>query len=106
VMQEMVVPQLGACDFAMRYEGQAMGAVIPAGTIVLLKAIEKDAIIPGSEYVIVSRKIVTLRIVRAGDDELQIRLVAGDRTNYDDIMLSTNDLVAVYKVVGKLIINK
>ncbi|MDE6711920.1 MAG: hypothetical protein K2J53_05935, partial [Alistipes sp.] len=62
-------------------------------------------IIPGQEYVIISRKIVTLRIVRAADSGAQLRLVAGDRKNYDDIVLSINDIIAVYKVNGKLIIN-
>ena len=59
----------------------------------------------GGEYAIVSRKIVTLRIVRAADEEDKVRLVAGDRENYDDILLNVSDIVAVYKVKGKLIIN-
>ena len=33
------------------------------------------------------------------------RLVAEDRENYDDIVLNVNDIVSVYKVKGKLIIN-
>ena len=52
-----------------------------------------------------ARKIVTLRIVRAADEEGKVRLVAGDRENYDDIVLNVNDIVSVYKVKGKLIIN-
>ena len=39
------------------------------------------------------------------DEEDKVRLVAGDRENYDDILLNVNDIVAVYKVKGKLIIN-
>ncbi|MEG1611344.1 MAG: S24 family peptidase [Alistipes sp.] len=102
----MVIPQLSACDFAMRYDGQAMGAQIPAGSTVLLKAVEKESIIPGAEYVIVSRKIVTLRIVRTVDDASQLRLVAGDSSRFDDIMLPCKEIKAVYKVVMKMIINK
>ena len=96
---------VGDCDCAMCYTGRAMGAVVPPGTVVLLRAVEIDAIIPGGEYVIVSRKIVTLRIVRAVEGEEKLRLVAGDRENYDDIMMNISDIVAVYKVKGKLIIN-
>ena len=96
---------MGACDLAMCYTGRAMGALVPPGTVVLLKAVDRDAIIPGGEYAIVSRKIVTLRIVRAADEEDKVRLVAGDRENYDDILLNVSDIVAVYKVKGKLIIN-
>ena len=60
---------------------------------------------PGGEYVFVSRKIVTLRIVRLADGEDKLRLVAGDRENYDDIILNVSDISSVYKVKGKLIIN-
>ena len=101
----LVVPPVGACDLAMCYTGRAMGNIVPPGTVVLLKAVDRDAIIPGGEYVIVCRKIVTLRIVRAADEEGKVRLVAGDRENYDDIVLNVNDIVSVYKVKGKLIIN-
>ena len=101
----LVVPPVGACDLAMCYTGRAMGNIVPPGTVVLLKAVDRDAIIPGGEYVIVCRKIVTLRIVRAADEEGKVRLVAGDRENYDDIVLNVNDIVLVYKVKGKLIIN-
>lgn len=48
---------VGDCDLAMVYNGRAMGAVVPPGTIVLLKAIDADAIIPGEEYVIVCQKL-------------------------------------------------
>ena len=54
---------------------------------------------------IISRKIVTLRIVRTAESGKRLRLVAGDKENYDDIMLNVNDIMAVYKVKGKLIIN-
>ena len=89
----------------MSYTGRAMGDRVPPGTIVLLKAVDRDAIIPGEEYVIVCRKIVTLRIVRAAEEEGKVRLVAGDREHYDDIVLNDSDIVSVYKVKAKLIIN-
>lgn len=101
----LVLPMIGDCDFAMCYSGRAMGDLIPPGTVVLLKAVDRDAIIPGGEYVIVSRKIVTLRIVRTVEGEDKLRLVAGDREHYDDILMNVNDIVSVYKVKGKLIIN-
>ncbi len=102
---DVVMPQVGDCDLAMVYSGRAMGRSIPAGTVVFLKNIERDEIIPGEEYVIISRKIVTLRIVRAADGEHRLRLVAGDSKNYDDIILNVSDIRNVYKVKGKLIIS-
>ena len=77
----LMVPQAGQCDLAMCYMGRAMGPAI------------------------VSRKIVTLRIVRLSDGEDKLRLVAGDKENYDDIILNVSDIKSVYKVKGKLIIN-
>lgn len=102
----LLIPPIGSCDFAMRYEGRAMGALLPAGSVVLLRVVDRDAIIPGGEYVIVSRKIVTLRIVRSGPEKGQWRLVAGDKDNFDDIVLKNSEIEKVYRVVGKLIINK
>lgn len=102
---DVVMPQVGDCDLAMVYSGRAMGRSIPAGTVVFLKNIERDEIIPGEEYVIISRKIVTLRIVRVADGEHRLRLVAGDSKNYDDIILNVSDIRNVYKVKGKLIIS-
>ncbi len=96
---------VGDCDLAMRYEGHAMGDRIPAGSVVLLKATDPESIIPGSEYVIITQKIVTLRIVRTADEEGKLRLVAGDRRKFDDILLPASEIKALYKVKGILIIN-
>lgn len=101
----LIVPPAGDCDLAMCYSGRAMGAAVPPGTVVLLKSVDRDAIIPGGEYVIVCRKFVTLRVVRTADEDGKVRLVAGDRENYDDILLNISDIVSVYRVKGKLIIN-
>lgn len=101
----VILPMVGDCDCAMCYTGRAMGSVVPPGTVVLLKAVDMDEIIPGGEYVVVSRKFVTLRIVRVVEGEEKLRLVAGDRENYDDMLLNVSDVIAVYKVKGKLIIN-
>ena len=102
---ELIVPGMDDCELAMLYSGRAMGQSVPPGTVVFLKNIDRDEIIPGGEYVIISRKIVTLRIVRAADSGARLRLVAGDKKNYDDIVLNINDIMAVYKVKGKLITN-
>lgn len=99
------LPQPVYADFAMEYCGRAMGELTPAGTIVLLQKIDPDAMIPGSECVIVSKKIVTLRIVRAVVGEETLRLEAVDRDRFDDIVLPKQDVEVVYVVRGKLIIN-
>lgn len=102
---DLMIPPLADCDLAMLYTGRVMGHVTPAGTIVLLKKWPTDAIIPGEEYVIVSQKIVTLRIVRTTERGDEVRLVAGDREHYDDMVLPLGQIEALFRVRGKLIIN-
>ena len=101
----LVAAPVGECDLAMVYTGRAMGLLVPPGTVVLLKAVEREAIIPGEEYVVVCRKIVTLRVVRAAETEGKYRLVAGNRDDFDDIVVDAGDIVSIYKVKGKLIVN-
>lgn len=101
----LVIPGLPQCDFAMRYDGREMGDALPAGSIVLLLAADKEMMIPGAEYVIVSRKIVTLRTVFPAADGHKWRLAVANNEDLDDIILTSNAIEAVYKVVGKLILN-
>lgn len=100
---ELMIPGLEDCDLAMLYMGEAMSPRIPAGTVVFLKKTGVDEIIPGGEYVIVSGKVVTLRFVRAADDQRFWRLAACDRSLFDDITVRKESVDAVYKVRGKLI---
>lgn len=102
--EELLLPGLADCDLAMIYMGEAMSPRIPAGTVVFLKRVDADEIIPGGEYVIVCGKVVTLRFVRSADEEGLWRLAACDRTLFDDIIVRKEAIEAVYKVRGKLII--
>lgn len=106
VRQWMCVPQLPDCEFAINYMGAEMGDRLPMGSVVLLKKMDAAAIIPGREYVIITKKIVTLRIVRAGGDREHLRLVAFDRANFDDIEVPMSEVEALYAVQGKLIVTK
>lgn len=99
---EVLLPMLADCDLAMLYNGKAMSTTIPSGSVVFLKKITPDAIIPGLEYVVVCKKNVTLRIVRTAEHEDEWRLVATDRENFDDLFVKTADIEAVYRVVGVL----
>ncbi len=98
-------PMLPKCDFAMCYKGRVMGDVIPVETVVFLRAVDREAIIPGDTYVIVTPKFTALRIVRLGDAQDKLCLIAGDRENYDDMQIALSDVTAAYRVVGKLIVN-
>ncbi len=101
----IVAPIAGDCDIAMRYMGRAMGSVTPVGTIVLLRQTDPEAIIPGEEYVIIARKLVTLRTVRTSPDSTALRLVAADSEHYDEMTVERADITSIYKVKAKLIVN-
>ncbi|MFI3301684.1 MAG: hypothetical protein SNH35_03360 [Rikenellaceae bacterium] len=99
-------------DIAMLYSGRAMGDIIPPNTIVLLKKILPETIIPGGEYVILTKNVVTLRIV-CFDNNISdgsaygdtLKLVSADSTKFNDIYLGRQDVEAVYKVTAKIMIN-
>ncbi len=98
----MVIPGAVGCDFAMRLDDSPH----PGCTILLLAAADPEAVIPGAEYVIVSGKIVTLRSVYPAPDGRTWRLAlpGGERTDGDKV-LAYDDIGALYRVVGKLILN-
>ena len=104
-LYQMFVPQVGNCDLALVYNGRAMGKVTPAGTIVFLKEISLDAIIPGDEYVVVSNKFTALRKIRKTKSNPNITLVAGDRKAFDDMEIAAEDIQKLYHIVGKLTTN-
>ncbi|MEG1622032.1 MAG: S24 family peptidase [Alistipes sp.] len=102
---EWMVPMVADSDFAMLYMGQAMSPRIPAGSVVFLKKVDVATIILGGEYAIISRKIITLRNVRATEFADQWRLTACNQELFDDIFLKKEEIESAYKVCGILIIN-
>ncbi len=103
---EVLVPQVKDCDYAMSYSSAAMTPLIPYGAIVLLKKWNIESIIPGCEYVLVCRNFVTLRIVRTDVGEGRLRLMAANSADYDDIIIDRSEVEKVFKVAGKIIVNK
>ncbi|MFR9533695.1 MAG: hypothetical protein SNG49_02515 [Rikenellaceae bacterium] len=107
--EQLVLPSSIDFDFAMPYLGKAMGRVTPQNTMLLLKKITQEMIIPGDECVIVAKKIVLLRIVNflsEADEKDKLRLVAAAGEPYGDVVVAQNDVEAVYRVNGKVLINK
>ncbi len=106
--QQMILPTSIDCDFGIVYHGQAMGAVTPTNTVLLLKKILPEMIIPGNECVIVTKKIVLLRIVKFEEGDLggrSLRLTAKNSEFFGDMVVALSDVEAVYVVKGKVLIN-
>ncbi|MFR9621049.1 MAG: S24 family peptidase [Rikenellaceae bacterium] len=101
----MVLPTSIEADFAMRYCGDAMSNTIGSGSVVILKEVRSEAIIPGGEYVVVTGEFAVLRIVRHSEKEGVWRLMASQSEKYDDLFVSGDDIVRLYRVAAKLIVN-
>lgn len=101
----IAIPNFEDCDLAMLYSGTAMNAFYPAGTIVLLRKTDREAIIPGNDYLVVTKNIVTLRRIRREPGSAMLRLEAVSDGPYDDMLLAADDLKQLYLVRG-LVINR
>ncbi|MFR9504443.1 MAG: hypothetical protein SNH73_08385 [Rikenellaceae bacterium] len=104
----LVLPPNIDCDFGMLYLGRAMGDVTPPNSVLLLKKILPEMIIPGNECVIVTKKIVLLRIVKleAVDGSYsRLRLIATNDQLYGDIVVDLSEVESAYAVRGKIIIS-
>lgn len=102
----MIVPQVGDCDLAMIYTGQARGQSLPSGTVVLLKHDEVARLKPGCEYVIITKNLVTLRKLRTITEAGDAELVAGYRTRFGNITVKIDEITDVYRVKGLVTLNE
>ncbi len=96
-------PMVRESDFAILYGGRDMAPLTPKDSVVILKKVTTDDIRPGGEYVIVTKDMVSLRLVRHDTNELCWRLMSADRELYEDIVVPNEDVMAVYVVRGKVI---
>jgi hypothetical protein len=101
VTDELEIPVLAGSDFAFVNPGEAMSPEIGNGSVVFVKKVDKEAVVFGDIYLILSSRMNVVRYVRGLDDE-NWRLVAKNAASFDDIIMSKADVKAVYKVKGVL----
>lgn len=101
----LALPNGVPCDLAMVYQGGAMGRQLPSGTIVFLKEVPMASLIPGKEYLVCSNLFTALRVVRKAPEEGILRLVAGDKKNFDDLLIAGDEIKRLFVVSAKLTIN-
>jgi hypothetical protein len=92
-------------DFGARYNGKAMGEAVPAGAIVLVKAVPLSGLVPGGDYVVVGEGLTMLRRVRRNAGSNLLRLIPVDTGNYDEICIDAAAVRELYSVRA-VIINK
>lgn len=101
----VVLPTNDDADCAFYYYGRAMGRMLPAGTLVFLKESDTESVIPGGMYVVVTRKIVTLRYLHSGADAQSVRLTAAEEAGFDEIVVKNKDIRKIYRVKAHLIVD-
>ncbi len=101
MVDELEIPILSGSDFAFVNQGDSMRPEIEHGSMVFVKQVDKDAIVFGDIYLIISEKMNIVRFIRGLDDK-NWRLVAKNASDFDDLVLDISLVKAVYKVKGVL----
>ncbi len=99
------IPLFDGCDFAARCMSNAMMPEIPPGAIIVLREVDRTAILPGETYLVVTDNFSGVRIIRRGNDENTLRLVPRNLQDYDEITLNPVQIQKLFAVKG-IIINK
>lgn len=92
------LPMLVAgASMAASYSSQAMSPDVPAGSIVVIHEVPDSAIIPGECYMIVTRNVSLLRIVRRVVTNPDMwMLCARNRTEFDDVFIEKSAVEKAY----------
>jgi len=99
--QYIEVPLLNNCDFATLCVGESMTPDIPSGSIVTLKEIGIDLLLPGEIYYIVTDEFCTVKFLRTVDnDPSRLRLVPGNKDDYDESLLDKGAICRLFLVKG------
>lgn len=101
----VVLPMGDDADCALYYYGRAMGDTLPAGTLVFLKESDVESVIPGGMYVVVTRKIVTLRQLHLGSRRTVGTADGFVRGRVRRNVVKSKDIQKIYRVKAHLIVD-
>ena len=74
---------------------------IPSGSIVTLKEINIDLLLPGEMYYIVTNEFSTVKFLRiVENDPSKLRLVPGNKDDYDEALLDKSAIRYLFLVKG------
>ena len=97
------IPEIEEAEFAAVYFGRAMGEAVPPGATVLAKRVAPENLIPGGDYVVVTKDIAMLRRVRRGEGDGVLRLQPVDVVNFDEITVSAAAVDELYLILAVII---
>jgi hypothetical protein len=98
------VPLFYECDFAALSTSTAMAPEIPAGAILAIKQHDPAKILPGESYLVITSDFAGVRTIRNHPENPgKIRLVPKNLTDYDEMIIDTDSVKALYLVKGIII---
>jgi len=99
--QYIEVPLLNNCDFATLCIGDSMSPDIPSGSIVTLKRINIDLLLPGEMYYIVTDDFCTVKFLRTVKNDLsKLRLIPSNKDDYDESLLEKSSICELFLIKG------
>lgn len=95
------VPSIIDADFAVICVGSSMQPEIPSGSIVTLKEVSKDLILPGEIYFVVTDTYSTIKSIRTlEDDPSKFRLIPKNTKEYDEAIVPRDAILRLFLVKG------
>ncbi len=96
-------PMFKGADYAAFTFADAMEPEIPKGAIVFLQQIEKGNFTPGAIYYVRSAKFNGIRYVRKSINDGKLRLVPKNTADYDEMMIDSSEIKAMFRIKGVMI---
>lgn len=100
------IPAFKNCDCAVPVYGRSMTPDINDGSIVAIKEVSLDSVLPGEAYLIVTDEYRTVKYIRTcKGDPTKLRLVPKNLEEFDEMILDKSKIRKVFMVKG-VITNK
>ncbi|SEM32068.1 Phage repressor protein C, contains Cro/C1-type HTH and peptisase s24 domains [bacterium A37T11] len=97
------VPLIMDAEFAIICVGNSMQPEIPAGSIVTLKEISKELILPGETYFVVTKNYSTIKTIRTVEnDPKSLRLIPKNLQDYDEAVIPITAIIRLFLVKGMI----
>ena len=89
-------------DFWCNLSGDSMSPRLNNGDIIALKRCPLEAVQYGEIYAVVMEELRTVKILRKGKDEYNLRFIPINIENYDEQEYHISEIIGIYKVVGSI----
>jgi len=95
------IPMLPDCDLAVMHTGDSMKPDIPSGAIVILKEVDRDAVLSGNIYLLLTDDYNIIRSVRISETDTRIlRLIPKNTEEFDEITIEKGKVNRLFLIKG------